>query len=247
MIEMRDVHKQFGGNRVLRGIDLKVPRGKTLVVLGLSGSGKSVLMKHLIGLVRPDRGSIIIDGEDISGLAGGELLRVRRKFGMVFQQAALFDSMSVGDNVAFPLRAHTRLDAGAIRNRVGEKLEALGLGAVVDKFPADLSGGMRKRVGLARALILDAQIILYDEPTTGLDPVTTETVDTMILDAQKNYHVTQVVISHDVGSALKVAAGGHVAVIDRGVIVATCPPAELGDHPHPFVRRYLEAWRGKQP
>lgn len=244
MIETKGVHKSFGEHHVLRGVDLSVPRGKTLVVLGLSGSGKSVLMKHLIGLVQPDRGHIYIDGEDIAAMPAEGLLRVRRKFGMVFQQAALFDSMSVGDNVAFPLRAHTSLRPAEIRGRVEDKLAALGLQDAYDEFPSALSGGMRKRVGLARALILDASIILYDEPTTGLDPVTTETVDTMILDAGARYKVTQVVITHDVGSALHV--GDSVAVIDQGVIVATCPAAELAEHEHPFVRRFLGAWRGKQ-
>ena len=244
MVLLEKVTKRFGSQEVLRGIDLEVERGETCVVLGLSGSGKSVLMKHLIGLMRPDSGRIVIDGEDIAQLSGDALLRVRRKFGMVFQQSALFDSMTVGDNVAFPLREHTRESKLKIRQRVTEKLDALGLADMQNKFPAELSGGMRKRVGLARALILDPTCVLYDEPTTGLDPLTTDTVDAMIQDARKNYNVTQVIISHDVGSALKVA--DQVAVIHEGCIIAHQSPADLRQSEHPFVRRYLSAWFGKQ-
>lgn len=244
MIELAGVTRRFGDKEVLKGIDLSVDRGATCVILGLSGSGKSVLMKHLIGLMRPDAGRIVIDGEDIAQLEGEALLRVRRKFGMVFQQSALFDSMTVGDNVAFPLREHTRLKRADIQERVAAKLAALNLADRQHAFPSELSGGMRKRVGLARALILDPTCILYDEPTTGLDPLTTDTVDAMIQEAGNSYDVTQVVISHDVGSALKVA--DKVAVIHEGRIVADESPQTLRQSAHPFVRRYMQAWFGKQ-
>lgn len=244
MIDVEAVHKHFGELHVLRGVSLKVRRGSTRVILGLSGSGKSVLMKHIIGLLRPDSGSIKVDGEDITHLGTTDLIRVRRKFGMVFQQAALFDSMSVFDNVAFPLLEHTRLSKEEIAKRVMEKLALVGLEEAAHKFPSELSGGMRKRVGLARAVVLDAQCVLYDEPTTGLDPLTTENVDQMILDAAERLQVTSVVISHDVGSALNIA--DDIAVIHDGLIVEDCPVAEIRKSQHPFVQHFLSAWYGKQ-
>lgn len=244
MIQVQAVHKHFGELHVLRGVNLEVRRGSTRVILGLSGSGKSVLMKHIIGLLRPDSGAIQVDGEDITKLDAKELIRVRRKFGMVFQQAALFDSMSVFDNVAFPLVEHTRLSKDEIEQRVFEKLALVGLEDAAHKFPAELSGGMRKRVGLARAVVLDAQCVLYDEPTTGLDPLTTESVDQMIMDAAQRLKVTSVVISHDVGSALNVA--DDIAVIHEGVIVEDCPASEIRKSTHPFVQHFLSAWYGKQ-
>ncbi|MHB8877099.1 MAG: ABC transporter ATP-binding protein, partial [Myxococcaceae bacterium] len=172
MIEVVDLYKSFGKNAVLTGINLAIPPGSTCVILGGSGSGKTVLMKHMIGLLKPDRGQVIVDGEDVVPLGERELERVRRKFGMVFQAAALFDSMTVYENVSFPLREHSKLAEEQIREIVRAKLEIVGLRNVDEKFPADLSGGMRKRVGLARAIVLDPKIVLYDEPTTGLDPIT---------------------------------------------------------------------------
>ena len=244
MIELQDIRKKFGTQEVLRGVNLKVPTGSTRVILGLSGSGKSVLMKHIIGLLRPDSGKILIENEDITRMSNEDLLRVRSKFGMVFQQAALFDSMSVGDNVAFPLREHAKLSKQEIEHKVLEKLELVGLKNVYKKFPSELSGGMRKRVGLARAIVLDPKYVLYDEPTTGLDPLTTDNVDNMILEAKAQLKVTSVVISHDVGSAFKVA--DDIAVINEGNIVADCPKDELRHSKHPFVQKYLQTWFGKQ-
>lgn len=244
LIEVKNVSKRFGKQEVLRGVSLSVAKGSTRVILGLSGSGKSVLMKHIIGLMKPDAGSIIVDGEDITTMSHQELLRVRRKFGMVFQQAALFDSMSVGDNVAFPLREHTKLSKSEIADRVAEKLKLVGLEGIEKKFPSELSGGMRKRVGLARAIILEPTCVLYDEPTTGLDPLTTDNVDTMILEANANLNVTSVIISHDVGSALKVA--DFIAVINEGRIVEDCAKDQIRQSKDPFVQKYLNSWFSKQ-
>ncbi|MFC1611698.1 ABC transporter ATP-binding protein [Myxococcota bacterium] len=244
MIQIEKLHKSFGGKHVLRGVSLGVRRGTTRVILGASGSGKTVLMKHMIGLLKPDSGSVLVDDEDITLLAAKRLQRVRRKFGMVFQQAALFDSMTVGENVAFPLTEHTKLSPTEIAAKVAEKLDLVSLTGAEELFPAELSGGMRKRVGLARALVLDPGCVLYDEPTTGLDPLTTDNVDQMILDASQRLQVTSVVISHDVGSALRVA--DDIAVIHEGHIVEDCPASEIRSSRHPHVRKFLSTWFGKQ-
>jgi len=243
-IEVIDLHKSFGSNHVLRGVNLRVEQGTTTVILGGSGSGKSVLMKHMIGLLRPDSGQVLIEGEDITRLKGRELDRVRRKFGMVFQMAALFDSMTVLENVAFPLREHRKdLSEEQIREIVAEKLALVDLHGVEDKYPAELSGGMRKRVGLARAVVLDPKIVLYDEPTTGLDPITTASVDQMIIDAKNALGVTSVVISHDIGSAFKVA--DQLAFLYKGEIVAAGPPEAVRQSEHPHVRQFLQMWFGR--
>jgi phospholipid/cholesterol/gamma-HCH transport system ATP-binding protein len=243
MIEIVGLHKTFGDNKVLTGIDLKVPAGSTCVILGGSGSGKTVLMKHMIGLLKPDSGQVIIDGEDIVPLGPQGLEQLRRKFGMVFQAAALFDSMTVYENVSFPLREHTKLPDAEVREIVRQKLAIVGLKGVEERYPADLSGGMRKRVGLARAIIMDPKIVLYDEPTTGLDPITTDYVDEMILDAKKHLGVTSVVISHDVASAFKVA--DNIAFLYQGVIVDQGPPSKLRDSKNPAVNKFLGTWFGK--
>ncbi len=241
VIRIEDLRKSFGANQVLRGVDLTVRRGTTLVILGGSGSGKSVLMKHMIGLLRPDSGRVLIEGEDITRLADRELDRVRRKFGMVFQMAALFDSMTVLENVAFPLREHRKeLSEEEIRRIVAEKLGVVGLSGVEEKYPAELSGGMRKRVGLARAIVQEPGIVLYDEPTTGLDPITTDYVDEMILTAKRELGVTSVVISHDIASAFKVA--DELAVLYNGRIVESGPPEQVRASTHPHVREFLHTW-----
>ena len=244
MIEIRDLRKSFGGTEVLKGVSFNVRPGTTRVILGLSGSGKSVLMKHMIGLMKPDSGQILVDGEDVCQMKTSALLKLRTKFGMVFQQAALFDSMNVWENVAFPLLEHTRLSAEEVDKRVMAKLALVGLEASVKKFPSELSGGMRKRVGLARAVVLDPQVVLYDEPTTGLDPITTDNVDQMILDAAQRLQVTSVVISHDVGSAIKVA--DDIAVLHKGEVVEDCASSEIRHSKHPFVQEFLNTWFGKQ-
>lgn len=241
IIRTEGLTKSFGTNEVLKGIDLEFPTGTTTVILGGSGSGKSVLMKHLIGLLRPDEGRVVVDGEDISSLDAKGLTHLRSKFGMVFQWAALFDSMTVLENVAFPLREHRKdLSEDEVRARVAEKLALFDLRGVEEKFPADLSGGMRKRVGLARAIIMDPKIVLYDEPTTGLDPITTDYVDEMIKQAKRSLGVTSVVISHDIASAFNIA--DYIAFLYEGKIVAYGPPAVVKESKHPFVGRFLDTW-----
>jgi len=244
VIRVVNLHKRFGANHVLRGANLHVRRGKTRVILGLSGSGKTVLMKHVIGLLKPDSGEIFVDGEDITKYDEHQMVKLRNIFGMVFQHAALFDSMSVSDNVAFPLVEHTRLSKKEIQKRVDAKLELFDLAGTQKLFPSELSGGMRKRVGLARAVILDPPCILYDEPTTGLDPIMTENVDQMIKDAAERLKVTSLVISHDVGSALNI--GDDIAVINDGEIVEDCAPQEIKHSKHPFVQKFIGTWFGKQ-
>ncbi|ATB39723.1 ABC transporter ATP-binding protein [Cystobacter fuscus] len=244
MIDIRGLHKSFGPNKVLTGIDLAVPEGSTCVILGGSGSGKTVLMKHMIGLLKPDSGQVLIDGEDIVPFGAEGLERVRHKFGMVFQAAALFDSMTVYENVAFPLREHRRLPANEEYALVRSKLEIMGLPRSVEsKFPADLSGGMRKRVGLARAIVMNPKIVLYDEPTTGLDPITTDYVDEMILAAQRELGITSVVISHDVASAFNIA--NQIAFLSKGVILEQGSPEQLRASEQPAVKIFLQTWFGK--
>jgi phospholipid/cholesterol/gamma-HCH transport system ATP-binding protein len=247
VIEVRDLWKSFGENQVLKGIDVSIPRGTTYVVLGGSGSGKTVLMKHVIGLLKPDRGTVTVDGVEISRLGGKALTEARQRFGMVFQGAALFDSMTVFDNVAFPLRERRggRVSADDARRRVIEKLAVVDLGEeVLERWPAQLSGGMRKRVALARALVSDPQVVLYDEPTTGLDPITTEYVDDMIVNAKERLGITSMVISHDIASAFKVA--DRLAVLYDGRIAAEGTPAEVRRSEDPFVKRFLSMWFEKQ-
>ena len=245
-IEVRDLHKQFGEHVVLDGITLTVERGTTFVVLGGSGSGKTVLMKHVIGLLKPDSGTVLVEGIEIAKLTGWELTEARRMFGMVFQGAALFDSMTVYDNVAFPLKERERgISAAELRRRVVDKLKVVDLDEdVLGKYPAELSGGMRKRVALARAVVHDPKVVLYDEPTTGLDPITTAYVDDMILTAKKRLGVTSMVISHDIASAFKVA--DRLAVLYDGHIAAQGTPEEVRKSQHPFVQRYLSMWFEKQ-
>ncbi len=244
MIEIVELQKSFGDVKVLTGINLRVPAGSTCVILGGSGSGKTVLMKHMIGLLTPDAGKVVIDGEDIVPMGAEAMEKVRRKFGMVFQAAALFDSMTVFENVAFPLREHTKLSEEEIRAKVRSRLELMGLKRnVEERFPADLSGGMRKRVGLARAVVLEPKIVLYDEPTTGLDPITTDYVDEMILTAARELGVTSVVISHDISSAFNVA--DQIAFLSKGVILENGPPEQLRESQNPTVKNFLQTWFGK--
>jgi phospholipid/cholesterol/gamma-HCH transport system ATP-binding protein len=243
MIDVQDLHKAFAGTPVLKGINLKMWPGTTTVILGGSGSGKTVLMKHIIGLLKPDRGEVWVDGVEITHLQGRALQDERTKMGMVFQNAALFDSMTVFDNVAFPLREHSSYSEKEIQKRVREKLAVVDLFNVEHKFPAELSGGMRKRVGLARAIVREPKILLYDEPTTGLDPLTTENVDDMIITARQRLSVTSVVISHDIGSAFHV--GDNIAMLHQGHIVAEGPPATLRQSTDEHTRHFLATWFGR--
>ena len=240
MIRIEGLHKAFGAHQVLQGIDLEIPEGSTCVILGGSGSGKTVMMKHMIGLLKPDQGRVFVDGEDITPLGPAELERVRRKFGMVFQAAALFDSLTVFENVAFPLREHTRLGEQEMREVVRQKLKIVGLSGIEEKYPSEISGGMRKRVGLARAIVHEPKIILYDEPTTGLDPITTDYVDEMILRARDQLGVTSVVISHDIASAFKVA--DNIAFLHHGVIADQGDTEHLRHSQNPACREFLSTW-----
>jgi phospholipid/cholesterol/gamma-HCH transport system ATP-binding protein len=238
MIRIRDLHKQLGHKRVLAGVDLEIATGETVVVMGRSGGGKSVLLKHIIGLMTPDRGSIEIDGEEIVGLKEKELGEIRRRFGMLFQGAALFDSLTVGHNVGLALREHLRWHGQPIRDRVRERLEWVGLKDVENMKPASLSGGMRKRVGLARAIVMDPRFILYDEPTTGLDPIMADVIDQLVRSLQKRMGVTSVVVTHDMKSAFKVA--DRVAMLHEGRIVFTGTPDETRNTTDPLVRQFVE-------
>ena len=237
IIELKGVYKSFGAQAVLRGVDLAVPTGRTTVIIGRSGSGKSVMLKHMIGLIKPDRGRVLVAGEDLAAMDDRRLNQVRRRFGMLFQDAALFDSMTVFDNVAFPLREHTRLGKDEIRRIVRQKLELVGLKGVEDKMPNQLSGGMRKRVGLARAIALDPQIILFDEPTTGLDPPLADAINNLIIDTQRRLGVTAVVISHDIAGAYKV--GHKIAMLYQGRIIAQGSPEQIRSCDDPVVQQFI--------
>ena len=246
MIRVHDLWKSFGEKEVLRGVSLDIPEGTTFVVLGASGSGKTVLLKHVIGLLKPDRGTVHVDGVEISTLSGRALTEARQVFGMVFQGAALFDSMTVFENVAFPLKEkERRLAADELRARVVESLRVVDLGEdVLESWPSQLSGGMRKRVALARALVANPKVVLYDEPTTGLDPITTDSVDSMINQAKERRRVTSMVISHDIASAFRVA--DRLAVLYDGRIAAQGTPDEVRRSDDPYVKRFLSLWFEKQ-
>jgi len=238
MIRIRGLKKRLGRKQVLDGVDLDIEKGETIVVLGRSGSGRSVLLKHVIGLMSADEGSIEVDGVELTGLGEDDLNAVRKRFGMLFQSAALFDSMTVGENVGLALREHLRLPEGEIRRRVAERLEWVGLQGVERMKPALLSGGMRKRVGLARAIAMDPQYILYDEPTTGLDPILADAIDLLIRSLQRRLGVTSIVVTHDMTSAFKVA--DRMAMLDGGRIVFTGTAEETRTTRDPLVRQFIE-------
>jgi phospholipid/cholesterol/gamma-HCH transport system ATP-binding protein len=238
MIQLRGVSKRLGTKQVLDGFDLDVPTGVTMVILGRSGSGKSVLLKHIIGLMHPDQGRIEIDGEDVANMDEAELNRVRRRFGMLFQGAALFDSLTVGENVALPMREHLKLSDAEIHRRVAERLSWVGLEGVEDQKPASLSGGMKKRVGLARAVAIDPAFILYDEPTTGLDPIMSDVINQLIRSLQHRMGVTSVVVTHDLHSAWKV--GDQLALLHEGRVQFTGTPSEAEVTSDLLVRQFIE-------
>ena len=237
MIEARNLQKSFSSHRVLDGVTFRVESGESVVIIGRSGGGKSILLKHIIGLSNPDSGEMLIDTENIAGMNERQLLKVRRKFGMLFQGAALFDSLTVAENVAFLLRRERKFSEKEIEQRVDETLEMVDLPGTQQKKPAELSGGMRKRVGLARAIIYRPEIVLYDEPTTGLDPVVADSIDRLILRVCERLKVTSVVVTHDMRSARRVAE--RILMLHQGRIYATGTPEEIFQSEDPIVHRFV--------
>jgi len=238
ILKFRDVTKGFGGSPVLDAIDLSVSRGDTTVILGPSGAGKSVMLKLMIGLLRPDAGEIVFDGTRMDRLPERSLGDIRRRIGFLFQHGALFDSMSVLENVAFPLREHTGLDAPARRARVRETLALLGVDELIDRLPAELSGGQQKRVALARSVVLRPECMLYDEPTTGLDPIRSDVVARLIAMLRRELQPTSVVVTHDIALAFKVA--DHMLLLRKGHIHLAGPPEAFQDSDDPVVRSFLD-------
>lgn len=240
-VEIRDLHKAFGGQEILKGVTLSAPRGQITTIIGGSGSGKSVMIKHLVGLLRPDAGSIIVDGEDITQLSSPKLRKVRGKFGLLFQHAALFDSMNVEENVGFPLIERTNMKKDEIAHKVSAILERLNLPGIQKKYPSELSGGMKKRVGLARAIVLEPKFMIYDEPTTGLDPIMIRQVDDMIRDTQERLGVTSIIISHDMASTFRLSH--NIAMLHNGAIRLEGPPSLFQNSDDPEVAKFIYATR----
>lgn len=240
-IELKDLRKSFGEQTVLNGIELAVDSGETVTVIGRSGTGKSVLLKLLIGLEKPDSGSIRIEGREITGLSDQDLNEIRKKVGFLFQQAALYDSMTIEQNVEFPLKRHTQLSAEERNRRAKELLKSVGMDSDLDKLPAQLSGGMKKRAGLARALALDPEIVMFDEPTAGLDPVTSAEISELIVDLKKTHKITSIVVTHDISSARRIT--DRVVMLDKGAIVEQGTFEELEKSKNPVVTRFLQAQR----
>ena len=238
MIKIEDLHKSFGNNHVLRGINLDVKKGETMVVIGGSGAGKSVLIKCIIGLLKPDSGKIYINGQDITTLKEREMDRLRKKMGMLFQSSALFDSLPVWENVGFGFLEHTKMSPKEIREMASSKLRMVGLFGVEDMMPAELSGGMKKRVGLARAIAMDPEIILYDEPTTGLDPIMADVINELIIDLKKKLNITSIAITHDMVSAYKIA--DRIAMLYEGKIIEVGTPDEIKMSKNPIVQQFIQ-------
>lgn len=238
MIRVQNLHKTFGHQPVLRGLDLDVATGEIMVIIGRSGGGKSVLLRHLIGLLRPDSGAVLVDGVDITRLRGAALDEIRRRYGVVFQGGALFDSMSVADNVAFPLREKSRLAAAEIRSRVEEKLDQVGLAGMGEKNPAEISGGMRKRVAIARALVTEPEVVFFDEPTTGLDPILVNTIHHLIVELHRKFRFTAVMVSHEIPEIFRIA--DRVAMLHDGVIVESGSPTSVQASANPIVRQFIQ-------
>jgi phospholipid/cholesterol/gamma-HCH transport system ATP-binding protein len=238
-VELRHVSKAFGDRRVLDDVSLVVPAGRAICILGRSGTGKSVTLKHIVGLLQPDAGEVLVEGEDVARLGGTDLARVRKRVGLLFQHAALFDSISVGENVAFPLRRHTRQSDAEIRARAQDLLAQVGLENEYDKMPAELSGGMRKRAGLARALVLDPPIVLADEPSAGLDPVTASEIDALLLALNERSKTTLIVVTHNIPSARQL--GDELVFLHQGRIVERGDAAALGRSENPLVRQFMRS------
>jgi phospholipid/cholesterol/gamma-HCH transport system ATP-binding protein len=245
MIEVRDLKKSFGSNCVLDGVSFRVEKGESAVIIGRSGGGKSVLLKHLIALLKPDQGEVLVEGRNIVPLDERELLPVRRKFGMLFQGAALFDSMTVAENVAFAFRRDRTISQEDIAKKVADVLETVALPGIENKKPAELSGGMRKRVGLARAIIYEPEIILYDEPTTGLDPIASDSIDKLIMRVRDQLEVTTVVVTHDMRSARRL--GQRIMMLHDRKIYASGTADELFQSKDPIVREFIEGISDPRP
>lgn len=237
MIEIRNLYKSFNGKKVLDGVNLSIDKGQTIVIIGRSGCGKSVLLKHIIGLMKPDAGDILIDGVDIAKMRGKELESLHLNFGMLFQGSALFDSLTVEENVGFGLIEHTKKDMDFIRKRVKECLEMVGLEGIESLSPSQLSGGMKKRVALARAICMSPKIVLYDEPTTGLDPIMADGINTLIRELHEKIKVTSVVVTHDMVSAYKI--GDKIAMLYNGSIIQSGSPDEIKNTGNPIVRQFI--------
>jgi len=244
MIKLIDVYKAFGAKKVLEGFSLEVEEGETMVLIGYSGTGKSVAIKHIVGLLEPDSGTVWVDGKEVPRLTRAELYELRSKIGYVFQFAALFDSLSIGDNVAMGLRKEGRLSESDIMKRVGEALELVDLPGVESKFPAELSGGMRKRVGIARAIARQPKYIMYDEPTTGLDPVTSAIIDQLMIRMRERLGVTSIVVTHDMQSAFKV--GDRIVMLHEGKVIFDGTPDEIRASDNPIISHFVLGEAGEK-
>jgi phospholipid/cholesterol/gamma-HCH transport system ATP-binding protein len=237
LIELKNLSKSFGRLVVLNGVSLSIEEGQSIVIIGASGTGKSVLLKHIVGLLKPDEGEVWFDKHRIDTMPDRQLMEARQRIGFLFQMSALFDSLNVGDNVAFPLREHTSKHNDEIRKIVAEKLKMIGLPGVEPKMPAELSGGQRKRVALARAIALDPEVILYDEPTTGLDPVRADVINQLILKLQRELKVTSITVTHDMSSAFKI--GNRIVMLHEGKIVIDGTPQEIQASDNPIVKQFI--------
>ncbi len=237
MIEVVDLYKNFNDFKVLKGITLKVEKGQTMALIGGSGRGKSVLLKHIIGLLKPDSGKILIDNQDVSKLRGKKLRQLKERFGIVFQGGALFDSMTIFENVAFPLREKTKLNASQIRETAFKELAEVGLSGAENKYPAEISGGMKKRVALARCLVLNPEIILFDEPTTGLDPLIGKAIHNMIRSCQKRHNLTALIVTHEIPAIFPLV--DRVAMLYEGKIIASGTPEEMETSKNPVVHQFV--------
>lgn len=237
MIKIEDLHKSFRDKKVLEGVNLEIQKGETIVIIGRSGCGKSVLLKHIIGLLRPDKGKIFIDGEDITTYTNEKLYKLRQRFGMLFQASALFDSLTVEENVGLGLREHRLMPEDQIGGKVQEKLRLVGLSGVENLMPSALSGGMRKRVGLARAIAMDPDFVLYDEPTTGLDPIMADAINDLIINLRNKLSITSIAVTHDIVSASKIA--DRIAMLYQGKIILAGTPEKIKNSDNPVVQQFI--------
>ena len=237
MIEIKGLHKSFGGNPVLNGVNLNIQKGETMVIIGQSGGGKSVLLKHIVGILKPDEGEVWVDGVNITNMDNNALNKVRCRFGMLFQGAALFDSLTVGENVSFALKRYTALSEKDIQEKVKEKLALVGLRDIENIKPAELSGGMKKRVGLARAIAMDPEVVFYDEPTTGVDPIMADAINNLILDLHNKLKITSIAVTHDMVSAYKIA--DRIAMLYQGAIIGVGTPDEIKETTNPIIHQFI--------